>query len=59
MVTGFADTTGRYLPFPCAFNGPSELVLRGEAGAHGITLLPYFDGERTPTVPAPTAFSGG
>lgn len=59
MVTGFADTTGRYLPLPCALNGPSELALRGEPGAHGVTLLPYFDGERTPTAPAPAAFSGG
>ena len=29
----------------------SELALAGTAGAHGLTLLPYLDGERTPNRP--------
>ena len=29
----------------------SELALAGAAGAHGLTLLPYLDGERTPNRP--------
>ncbi|MFP7665633.1 MAG: FGGY-family carbohydrate kinase [Corynebacterium pyruviciproducens] len=59
MVTGFADTTGRYLPLPCALNGPSELALRGESGAHGVTLLPYFEEERTPNRPDATGVFRG
>lgn len=33
----------------------STLALTAEAGAHGVTLLPYFDGERTPNLPEATA----
>ena len=29
----------------------AELALASEPGAHGVTLLPYFDGERTPNRP--------
>ena len=54
MVTGFANTTGRYLSLSCTLNGSSELALRGEPGAVGVTLLPYFDGERTPNRPDAT-----
>lgn len=31
--------------------GLSELALQSVPGAHGVTLLPYFDGERTPNRP--------
>jgi xylulokinase len=34
--------------------GLSERALAAEPGAGGITLLPYFDGERTPNRPAAT-----
>jgi xylulokinase len=32
-------------------DGLAELALESEPGAHGLTLLPYLDGERTPTRP--------
>jgi len=35
-------------------NGLSTLALEGESGAHGVSLLPYFDGERTPNRPDAT-----
>ena len=36
-----------------------ELALTAEAGAHGLSLLPYFEGERTPNRPnAKGVFSG-
>ena len=35
------------------------LALSAQAGAHGLTLLPYFEGERTPNRPeAPGVFAG-
>lgn len=33
------------------FAGLDELALAAPAGAHGLTLLPYLDGERTPNIP--------
>ncbi|MEO1058836.1 MAG: xylulokinase [Actinomycetota bacterium] len=65
-VAGFADATGRFLPLVCTSNAgrvldavrrllgvdPAEfdrLASRAESG--GPTLLPYFDGERTPNRP--------
>lgn len=64
-VTGFADTTGRFLPMTTTLNASriletgrawlgvdheelSRLALASVPGAHGVSLLPYFDGERTP-----------
>ncbi len=32
-------------------DGLAELALESEPGAHGLTLLPYLDGERTPNRP--------
>ncbi len=32
-------------------DGLAELALESEPGAHGLTLLPYLDGERTPERP--------
>ena len=41
------------------FDRLSELALNAPAGAHGLTLLPYFEGERTPNRPDATGvFSG-
>jgi xylulokinase len=39
--------------------GLSERALAAEPGAGGITLLPYFDGERTPNRPAATGTASG
>ncbi|MGB8860029.1 MAG: xylulokinase [Ilumatobacteraceae bacterium] len=35
------------------------LALAAEAGAGGLTLLPYFDGERTPNLPTATGWLSG
>jgi xylulokinase len=35
-------------------DGLAELALESEPGAHGLTLLPYLDGERTPNRPDAT-----
>lgn len=32
----------------------AALALRGDAGAGGVTVIPYFDGERTPNLPDAT-----
>jgi xylulokinase len=41
------------------FNRLSDLALSAPAGANGLTLLPYFEGERTPNRPTATGvFSG-
>ena len=41
------------------FDRLSELALSAPAGANGLTLLPYFEGERTPNRPNATGvFSG-
>ena len=41
------------------FERLSELALNAPAGANGLTLLPYFEGERTPNRPDATGvFSG-
>ncbi|MGS2664740.1 FGGY-family carbohydrate kinase [Corynebacterium glucuronolyticum] len=42
-------------------NGLSALALEGEPGAHahGVSLLPYFDGERTPNRPDATGVFHG
>ena len=36
-----------------------SLALAAAAGAGGLTLLPYFDGERTPNLPAATGWMSG
>lgn len=35
----------------CSFDELSDLALSAPAGAGGLTLLPYFEGERTPDLP--------
>ena len=73
-VAGFADATGRFLPLVCTLNAAKvldavrgllgvdqvefdRLAMAGDAG--GLTLLPYFDGERTPNRPDATGVLGG
>lgn len=73
LVTGFSDATGAYLPLACTLNGAkvldfaanllgvdhkglSEMAL---AGKSSVTLLPYFDGERTPNRPQATGLLTG
>lgn len=41
------------------FDRLSELALNAPAGANGLTLLPYFEGERTPNRPSATGVFGG
>lgn len=41
------------------FNRLSELALNAPAGAGGLTLLPYFEGERTPNRPDATGTLAG
>jgi xylulokinase len=74
-VAGFADATGRFLPLVCTLNaakvvdavarllavdhlGFDELALAAPAGGR-VTLLPYFDGERTPNRPNATGLLRG
>jgi len=41
------------------FDGLTELALAGTPGSHGLTLLPYLDGERTPNRPDATGVLSG
>ena len=41
------------------FNELGELALKAEPGADGLTLLPYFEGERTPNRPNATGVLSG
>jgi xylulokinase len=74
-VAGFADATGRFLPLVCTSNAARviDAVARllgvghaefdrlavSSASAAGPTLLPYFDGERTPNRPRATGMIEG
>src|SRR5699024_1438920 len=73
LVTGFADATGAYLPLAGTLNGAKVLDFAANlvgVDHHGlsemawavnstVTLLPYFDGERSPTRPHATGLSTG
>lgn len=39
----------------CSYAELSQLALRARSGADGLTLLPFFEGERTPELPAARA----
>ena len=39
--------------------GLDRLALASSPGAHGLSMLPYLDGERTPNLPAATGTLGG
>ncbi len=45
VLRGTAELLG------CDLQGLSELALRSTPGAHGLVLLPYLAGERTPDLP--------
>ena len=51
------DTVARLLGVDHA--GLSELALAADAGADGLRLIPYFEGERTPNLPDATASLSG
>jgi xylulokinase len=51
-ATRIFDATAALLDVSLA--GFNELALSAEAGAGGLTLVPYFDGERTPNLPDAT-----
>ncbi len=64
LVAGFADASGRYLPLACTLNctlavdrTAAWLGLDREdvAPSRGVVALPFFDGERTPNLPAASA----
>ncbi len=66
-VCSYADATGRHLPLVatergaqlrgerqplgCTYAELSELAVEAPPGADGLTLLPFFQGERTPDLP--------
>lgn len=69
-VTGFMDGTGNWLPLACTLNGAriidnvkdllgvgyedfDSLAMSGDS--KGLTLVPFFEGERTPNLPHATA----
>ncbi len=70
FVAGFADATGAYLPLVCTLNaarvmtaGASLLGLdlqelddlaASSPGSEGLVVVPYLDGERTPSLPHAT-----
>jgi xylulokinase len=63
LIAGFADATGGFLPLAATLNCTLAvdrvaewLGLEREAVADGtdVTVLPYFDGERTPNLPRAT-----
>ena len=73
-VAGFADATGNFLPLVCTLNATKVtnaiarlldvtydefdgLALAG--ASEGLTLVPYFDGERTPNRPDATGTLAG
>lgn len=73
-VAGFADATGRFLPLVCTSNAAKVVDavarllgtdhaefdrLALAASPNGPTLLPYFDGERTPNRPNARGVIGG
>ena len=51
-ATRIFDATAALLDVSLA--GFNELALSAEGGAGGLTLVPYFDGERTPNLPDAT-----
>lgn len=71
LVTGFADATGNWLPLACTLNASRiidamarvidadyeefDRLALSVPDAAGLTLVPYFEGERTPNLPDATA----
>jgi xylulokinase len=68
IVAGFADATGRFLPLAATLNctvavdrvaGWLGLDRDDVAPADTVVVLPYFDGERTPNLPAASGTISG
>jgi xylulokinase len=68
VVAGFCDATGRYLPLACTLNCTLAVdrvatwlgLDRGDVAPSGdVVVLPFFDGERTPDLPAATGMMTG
>ncbi len=64
MIAGFADATGRFLPLTATLNctlavdrvaGWLGLEREAVAPSDGVVVLPWCDGERTPSLPAAEA----
>ncbi len=56
-ATKVTDTIGRLLGV--TYEQFDQLALAAQPGAGGVTLLPYFDGERTPDLPNATGWLSG
>lgn len=56
-ATKVTDTIGRLLGV--SYEQFDQLALAAAPGAGGVTLLPYFDGERTPDLPNATGWLSG
>lgn len=56
-ATGVTDTVADWLGTDAP--GLSELALAADPGFGGVTLIPYFDGERTPNLPDATGLFAG
>ncbi|MEM7342313.1 MAG: xylulokinase [Actinomycetota bacterium] len=56
-ATGVTDTVAAWLGTDAP--GLSELALSADPGFGGVTLIPYFDGERTPNLPDATGLFAG
>ncbi len=68
IVAGFADATGRFLPLAATLNCTVAVdrvaawlgLDRDDVEPAGnVVVLPYFDGERTPNLPAASGTIGG
>ncbi|MSS85051.1 xylulose kinase [Actinomycetaceae bacterium WB03_NA08] len=75
LVTGFADASGNWLPLACTLNASRiidaicslggfdytecDALALSVPDAAGLTLVPYFEGERTPNLPDATATLSG
>lgn len=71
LVTGFSDATGNWLPLACTLNASRIIDAMARVtglgydefdeaalsvpDSGGLTLVPYFEGERTPNLPDATA----
>lgn len=56
-ATKVTDTVARWLGLDR--DGFAGLALRAPSGANGVSLVPYFDGERTPNLPDATGTFDG
>ena len=75
IIAGFADATGRFLPLACTLNaarviGAALRIVGSELtdldrlalsvpSSEGLVLLPFLDGERTPSLPDATGLLHG